>query len=145
MEFMNPFLLLHVLLPMHRLSGLKTTPEGRPAQSPSRLGNDSYFGQPAGTPAKATSKSAGTSLTARPHSGIDTWKAINQQLPNAGKLQRCPFLRLESPPSNSCYNPRLWQNLPQTSLHDLLGLLPNPPRWRRGSLSREGIIAAGPW
>ena len=50
--------------------------------------------------------------------------ALNQQLPNAGKLQRCPFLRLESPPSNSCYNPRLWQNLPQTSLHDLLGLLP---------------------
>lgn len=68
------FLLLHVLLPMHRLSGLKTTPEGRPAQSPSRLGNDSYFGQPSGRPAKATSKSAGTSLTARPHSGIDTLK-----------------------------------------------------------------------
>ncbi|KAL8529399.1 hypothetical protein ACS0TY_006721 [Phlomoides rotata] len=52
------FLLLHVLFPMHRLSGLKTTPEGRPAQSPSRLGNDYDFCQPSGTPAKATSKSA---------------------------------------------------------------------------------------
>jgi len=31
--------------------------------------NSSDFGQPSGRPAKATSKSAGISLTARPHSG----------------------------------------------------------------------------
>lgn len=63
------FQLLHVILLMHLLIGLKTNPkEGRsPLLKPSRLGNNNCnFGQPAGTQAKATSRPAGTSQK-QPH------------------------------------------------------------------------------